>query len=74
MKIFCHTWMQSFQSTTYNQLRTDGVLVISLGGLHNVSSLGHVLGVLLVGLSHLRGARHLGGCEVVGVDGDTSVD
>ena len=57
-----------------NQLRTDRVFVISLGGLHNVSSLGHVLGVLLVGLSHLRGARHLGGCEVVGVDGDTSVD
>ena len=66
--------MQSAQSTTYNQLRADGVFLISLGGFDNISSLGHVLGVLLVGLSHLRGARHLDGCGVLGVDGDTSVD
>ena len=66
--------MQSAQSTTYNQLRADWVFLISLGGFHNISPLGHVLGILLVGLSHLRGARHLDGCGVVGVDGDTSVD
>ena len=47
--------MQSAQSTTYNQLGADGVFLISLGGFDNISSLGHVLGVLLVGLG--RGQR-----------------
>ena len=60
------------QISTYNQLRTDGIFVVSLGGFHNVPSLGHVLGVLLVSLPHLRGAGHLDGGGVV-VDGDTSV-
>ena len=60
------------QFFTYNQLRTDGVFIFSLGGFHHLSSLGHVLGVLLVGLPHLRSAGHLGGFGVV-VDGVTSV-
>ena len=47
---------------TYNQFRADWILVICLWGLGYISSLCHILGVLLIRLPHLRCAGHLDGC------------
>ena len=47
---------------TYNQFRADWMLVICLWGLGYISSLCHILGVLLIRLPHLRCAGHLDGC------------
>ena len=44
---------------TYNELWADWVFVICFRGFNNISSLGHILGILLIGLSHLWSARHL---------------
>ena len=65
------SFLYSYQST-YDQLGTDGVFLVSLGGFDNIAPLGDILGVLLVGLPHLRSARHLD-CGCPGVAGDTSV-
>ena len=45
---------------TYYELRTDGVVVVLLGGLAHVASLRDVFSVLLAGFSHLWCSRHGG--------------
>ncbi len=44
-----------------DELGRDRVAVVLLGALADVAALRDVLGVLLVGLSHARRRRHLGG-------------
>ena len=47
---------------TYNELRADWVFLISFGSFCHISTLGDIFGILLICLSHLRCAWHLGCC------------